>query len=375
VKTALLVGGTGPSGPHLVEGLLDRGYDVVMFHTGRHELDGMPDLEHVHGDPYSREGIAEALDGRSFDAVLATYGKVREIARVMAGRCGQFVSVGGTPVYLGFVSPDVTSPRGLPVHVREDAPRVPPEGIPGAVYGVGAIRRTEDVIFDLHAEGAFAASVFRYPSIYGPRNPHAWEWSTIKRVRDGRPFIVVPDGGLAVHSRLSARNAAHSVLLALDHPETAAGQAFNCADDDQYMLRQWIELILAELGAELEIVSLPGDLPSPGWALMVFRYECSPHVIVDTTKIRTLLGYRDILPARACLAETVEWLVGNEARSHQWPVLDPFDYEAEDRLVAQWRAATADLEPAAARYQEIPTMPFPQTASGSRVAEEPDRAP
>jgi nucleoside-diphosphate-sugar epimerase len=142
--------------------------------------------------------------------------------------------------------------------------------VEGAIYGVGAIRRTEDAVFALHAEGAFSASVFRYPSIYGPRNPHAWEWSTIRRVLDGRDAIVVPDGGLAIHYRLSSRNAAHSLLLAVDQPEAASGQAFNCADDDQYYLRQWIELILEHLGGDLEVVSVPGDLSNRGWALMVF---------------------------------------------------------------------------------------------------------
>ena len=209
-RTALVIGGTGPSGPHLVDGLRDRGFTVTIFHTGRHELPDLPEVEHLHGDPFDRDGIAEALADRRFDVVIATYGRIRHIAAEMAGRCEQFISVGGTPIYRGFIKPDASHPFGLPVQIRETAPLVPPEGIPDAVYGVGAVRRTEDVIFDLHEAGSFAASVFRYPSIYGPRNPHAWEWSTIKRVLDGRDYMIIPDGGLAVHSRLSSWNAAQA---------------------------------------------------------------------------------------------------------------------------------------------------------------------
>ncbi len=334
-----------------------------MFHTGRHELDDLADIEHVHGDPYERDGIAEALAGRSFDLVVATYGRVRHIAAEVAGRCEQFISVGGTPVYLGFVSPEITHPAGLPARVTEEAPLVPPDGIPGATYGADAVRRTEDAVFGLHGEGAFSASVLRYPSIYGPRNPHSWEWSTIRRVLDGRPAIVVPDGGLPVHYRLNAWNAAHSMLLAVDHPEQASGRAFNCADDDQFSLRQWIEMIVAELGADLEILSAPGDIAGPGRALMVFRYECSPHVIVDTTSIRQRLGYHDAVPARDGLARTVAWTLEHRSDAAAWPVLDPFDYDAEDAFIAALRRGRRLLEAAGERYTGL-SMPLPQTARG-----------
>src|SRR5918912_2095040 len=103
MRTALVVGGTGPSGPYLIQGLLDRGFEVAMFHTGRHELDELPPVEHIHDDPFSAEGIASALEGRTFDVTVATYGRVRLLAEAVAGRTGQFISVGGTPVYRGFV--------------------------------------------------------------------------------------------------------------------------------------------------------------------------------------------------------------------------------------------------------------------------------
>ena len=369
MKRALLVGGTGPSGPHLLTGLIDRDFEIAMFHTGRHEIDGMPDVEHLHGNPFTEDGIAQALGERTFDLVVATYGTVRRIAERVAGRCEQFISVGGTPVYRGFIRPDLNEPHGLQAQIREDAPLVPPEGVPEAIYGVGAVRRTEDAVFTLHRRRAFSASIFRYPSIYGPRNPHAWEWSAIRRVLDGRRFMFLPDGGLAVQSRLSAWNAAHSILLAVDRPDAAGGQAFNCADDDQFSLRQWTEMVVHHMGAELDFLSTIGDIAGPGWALLVFRYESSPHVIIDTTKIRALLGYRDAKPAREGLAETVDWYVEHRKSAGMWPVLDPFDYEAEDHFHAAWAEARSLLEAAGDRYRELPAMPFPQTASGAGKGE------
>ncbi|MFT5444104.1 MAG: nucleoside-diphosphate-sugar epimerase, partial [Myxococcota bacterium] len=34
---ALVIGGTGPTGHFIVNGLLDRGYHVAMLHRGEHE--------------------------------------------------------------------------------------------------------------------------------------------------------------------------------------------------------------------------------------------------------------------------------------------------------------------------------------------------
>ena len=59
---ALVVGGTGPTGPFIVKGLLQRGYEVSIFHRGNHEVEEIPpEVEHIHGDPHFRETI----DGRA----------------------------------------------------------------------------------------------------------------------------------------------------------------------------------------------------------------------------------------------------------------------------------------------------------------------
>ena len=34
----LVIGGTGPSGPLIVNGLVERGHSVTILHTGRHEI-------------------------------------------------------------------------------------------------------------------------------------------------------------------------------------------------------------------------------------------------------------------------------------------------------------------------------------------------
>ncbi|MFH1486398.1 MAG: NAD-dependent epimerase/dehydratase family protein, partial [Chloroflexota bacterium] len=49
---ALVIGGTGPTGPYIVEGLLKRGYDVAILHRGTHEIPLPTEVEHIHNDPH-----------------------------------------------------------------------------------------------------------------------------------------------------------------------------------------------------------------------------------------------------------------------------------------------------------------------------------
>ena len=63
---ALVIGGTGPTGPFIVNGLLARGYRVAMLHTGRHEIPEIPpQVEHIHTAPFERGALETALAGRA----------------------------------------------------------------------------------------------------------------------------------------------------------------------------------------------------------------------------------------------------------------------------------------------------------------------
>lgn len=368
----LVIGGTGPTGPHLVHGLVERGHDVTLFHTGRHEIDGLPDVPHLHGDPFDADGIRDTIGDGRYDVVVATYGRVRLIAEHVAGRCDHFVVVGGTPVYDGYLNPASHVPTGVWMPVREDVhPRVDPDDTASAAGYRGApVRRTEDVVFGLHEKGAFAATYLRYPAVYGPRNPHPWEWTVVRRVLDGRPWMILSDDGCGVFSRASARNAAHALLLAIDRPEVSGGRAYNVADDDLLSIRQWAELVSEAAGRVLPIRSLPAELASPGWAVIAFGYQATPNCVLDTTRLREDLGYRDVQTVRDGIRETVEWMLENRERIAADPnVLDPFDYAAEDRLVAAYDRMLAELGPLAEPFATgLRPMTTPQTAKGSGAA-------
>src|SRR5688500_332544 len=117
MPTALVIGGTGPTGPHVVNGLLERSYDVTILHSGRHESSLIPDsVAHIHTDAFDVAQVLSAVAGTAVetpDVLMVMYGRLRDLAVAFAGRCGRFLSVGGVPVYRGFGWPGSMEPTGM----------------------------------------------------------------------------------------------------------------------------------------------------------------------------------------------------------------------------------------------------------------------
>jgi nucleoside-diphosphate-sugar epimerase len=323
----LVIGGTGPTGIPLLRGLVDRGHAVTILHRGTHERDETPAfVEHLHADPYDEDATRAILAGRTFDVTYVMYGRLRMLAALLRGHTGRVISVGGVPAYRGWMNAWLYEPPGLPVPVGEDE-----KGY--------RIVRTEEAVFEHHPD----ATHFRYPYVYGPYQLTPREWIVVRRVLDGRHRIVVADDGLTLHHHGYTENIAHALLLALEQPDAAAGKVFNIADEEVLSVRQVVEIIATALDHEFEVVSMPYDLAVPARPLLA--QPLPTHRVLDVSRVRTELGYRDLVPAREAVARTARWLrehplVGS---TEEYTLTDPFDYEAEDRLVDAWLAARATV--------------------------------
>ena len=319
---ALVIGGTGPTGPFIIEGLLKRGYKVAIFHRGTHEVPLPEEVEHIHNDPHFTETIEAALGNRKFDLIVSMYGRLRFIAEVSASRTPRLIAVTGSLVYKGYGT------DSIPVPVSEDAPV---ETDP-AIKGRYLISISEQAVMEYHHQGRYNATVIRYPRIYGP--PRWTEWSFVKRILDGRKQFILPDGGLSLWTRGYSENMAHAVLLAVDNPKKAAGRIYNAGDERLFTFRQWVELITQIMGHQWNMVDIPSALAPPA---QICGGNMN-HRILDLTRIKVELGYRDIVLPEEGLRRTVEWLVNNRpdrvaAKEEERLILDPFDYEDRKSVV------------------------------------------
>ncbi|MFF7735018.1 NAD-dependent epimerase/dehydratase family protein [Streptomyces sp. NPDC007984] len=113
----LMLGGTEFVGRAVVEAARGRGWDVTVFHRGRH--DAPPGVRSLLGDRTAPGGLAAlADDAGDWDVVVDTWSAapraVRDTARLLRGRAGRYVYVSSCSVY------DWAPPAGY----DEDAPLV-----------------------------------------------------------------------------------------------------------------------------------------------------------------------------------------------------------------------------------------------------------
>ena len=156
MATALVVGGTGPTGPFIVNGLLKRGYEVTVLHGGFHEAEFDEPVEHIHTDPHFKETLEEGVGNRGWwDLIVFTYGRLRIGIEFAKGRTGRFIGVGTVD---GVARP--SDPRwgllGRPINVREDN-LVAENDLENAKMGA-RIAEAREALFQAHREGQYNAT-------------------------------------------------------------------------------------------------------------------------------------------------------------------------------------------------------------------------
>ncbi|MFD3873276.1 NAD-dependent epimerase/dehydratase family protein [Streptomyces sp. NPDC058623] len=173
----LMLGGTEFVGRAIVEDALDRGWDVTVFHRGHHAAP--PGTSALHGDRTAPDGLTALAEGE-WDLVVDTWSGapvvVRDSARLLAGRVGQYTYISSRSVYV------YPSPAGL----GEAGPVV--EGSPDAE----AVAYSEDKRGgELAVEAAFGdrALLVRAGLIIGPyENVGRLPW-WLNRVARGGPLL------------------------------------------------------------------------------------------------------------------------------------------------------------------------------------------
>lgn len=335
-QTALVIGGTGPTGPPIIEGLEERGYGVTMLHSGKHEVPELSEerLEHIHASAHFAEALEDAVASRSFDLVIATYGRLRLLPEVFGGRTPRLITIGGS-IYQTALSRPATeeSARDLGLKIYQK------------------IVQTESTLMDAHVGGEFNLTHVRYPNLYGPRQLAPREWSVIRRLRDGRRRLPVLDAGLTLESRSFVRNAAHAVLLCVDQPEVSGGQFYNVVDEHTPSDADRIQAMATAMGiSDVELVSFPPGLGRPAWYWGIGRSlrwgsDGTPpptgHLLISMDKMKEQLGYDDLVGFQEAIEETVTWYLENPpvpGGEEERQLSDRFDYAAEDEFLSAYDA-------------------------------------
>jgi nucleoside-diphosphate-sugar epimerase len=308
---ALVTGGTGFLGRHLVERLLLEGDDVSVLARNRSSVAGLHGLgaRHVEGDVRSWPSLRRAAEG--VDVIYHCAGKVEA-----AGRWVDFLEVNvlGTERLI-----QAALEHGVRRFVHVSSIGVYPERPDGAVIteddgydentGRGGYTRSkimaDQLAFWYVRSRSAPITVIRPATIYGPGGKNNLVRVGVKK---GRYNVIFGDGGSIV-PLVYVDNVVDALVLAARREE-ATGRAYNIVDDDRITQREYIERMGAALnrpqstkylplgavrvlagGADLAKAALRGGRRSgPGMFSRISRSLQS--VRYDTTRAKTELGWK-----------------------------------------------------------------------------------
>lgn len=309
---ALVTGGAGFIGSHIVETLLGQGHHVRVldnFSTGKREnIAGLArqfkeaHLEILEGDVREASVVEQAVRGAE---VIFHEAAFVSVPQSMAEPQTCFdVNISGTSLLFeaarraGVRRAVVASSAA--VYGESDAlPLVEETSLqPKSAYAVS--KRVNEMYAELFT-GAFGFEVvaLRYFNVYGPRQrPDSMYAAAVpifaRRLLDGRPVTVFGDGG-QTRDLINVHDVVRANLIASEHPH-AAGKVFNICTGVETPLLDLLDIMYELLPDSPNHEFAP---PRPG---DIYRSIGSPQ------KAAGEMGFRAEVSLVDGLKETVDWM-------------------------------------------------------------------
>ena len=323
-QRAFLLGGSGQTGRALIPRMLGRGWEVVVVSRGERALPD--DVEHVRVDRDDDGALRDAL-GDGADVLVDFVAFEPEHAdQLVALRdlVRSVVVVSSAAVYF---PEDETEFARLPVPIPESY-RTVAAGPESYATKKAAIEQA------LLWQNDLPATLIRAGAIHGPWSSWSREWHFVRRVLDGRRFIVLAYRGESRFHTISVHNLAELIWLAAERP---GRRVLNAGDPAPPTVLEISRAVAAALGHDWAEVLIDEPVEGVGET-----FWSAPHpVVLDMTEAEFELGYRPVTTYQRAVPETVEWLV-EATKDRRWEEVMPraaeymkgsFDYAAEDELV------------------------------------------
>lgn len=329
----LLIGGTSFIGPHVVAVLHRQGHEITVYHRGIHEPELPSDVRHIHS-PHAGVPVLHFpsdLSDPPPDVVLHMFPVGEEDTRAavarFAGRAGRIVALSSGDVYRAYGRLLGIEPGPLePTPLREDAPlrevhfpyRQAAEGPRDWTYHYEKILAERALLDSL-----VPATILRLPAVYGPGDPHHRFRPYIKRMRDGRPQILVDSLQATWRWTHGYVDDIAVAIASAVTDERAAGKVYNLGELTPPTTAERIRRIGQLMGWNGQVISLaqerlPLHLRAP--------YQARQDLVTDTRRIRSDLELSDPIPEDEGLRRTIEWECSMEVPGDP----EALEYAAED---------------------------------------------
>jgi UDP-glucose 4-epimerase len=316
MATAVVTGGFGFIGSHLVERLVSAGVDVTVYDPAPPPPDLACDLSavrHVAADVRDERALGLvvtpevdvvyhlcALVGVDqylhdpLDVIDVNVLGTRNVLRA-AHEAGAKLLVASTSEVYG---------RNPDPPWTEDSPRVLGSTAADRWSYSSSKAVAEHLTFAYARQHGLRAAIVRYFNVYGPRQRPAYVVSkTVHHVLNGVAPLLY-DSGEQTRCFTYVDDAVEATLLAAASPE-AEGECFNIGSDRETTMAEAVRTVIEVAGA----TTRPRVIDTA--AVLGAGYEDIPRRVPDVAKAWRVLGWRSRTSLRDGLERTVEWAKAN----------------------------------------------------------------
>jgi len=321
--TALVIGGTRFIGRHVVEDLLDHGYEVTIVNRGNHEnpFSDVEGVDHVEGDRQNDTDLKAAARSVTPDIVIDCVAYYPEDVRVATD---VFADVGG---YVYISSGAAYGVEEIPKREGETelCDCTDEQATDDSHESYGPRKAEGDRAIVAAAEDGVNAMSVRPCIVYGPHDYTERLDYWIDRVLN-QDRLVVPGDGQNLWHRAYAEDVASALRIVAEEGEP--GEAYNVGDRRLVTMEEMVDLIAEAADTDVEVVHAgERELAAAGLAADDFiLYREYPHVL-DTNKLAAL-GWES-----TPLAEAMERTVAEHRESDRDGSEHDPGREAEERVL------------------------------------------
>jgi nucleoside-diphosphate-sugar epimerase len=334
----LSIGGTGFIGAHVLRRLVGDNHDVAVFHRGKTPAELPHGVQSIHGDRKNLSAFAPDFRKFAPDLVLDVTPYVEQdaltVMNTFRGIARRVVAISSMDVYAAygrFRRSENGEPEMEPFN--ELAPlrsilypyRTFAQSADDFEYNYDKILVERVVMNDTKIEG----TVLRLPVVYGPADKQHRTFEYVKRMRDGRPAVLLADEKFQWRwTRSYVENVAAAIALAV-FSEQAANRIYNVGPPEAPTEAEWVQSIGCAAGWDGKIVAISNDLMPDH---LTNDYDYRHTLAADTSRIRKELGYVEPVSREEALERTVTWEQENPPMEID---TGRFNYAAEDEVLGR----------------------------------------
>ena len=269
----LVLGGTGFIGPAAVRRIVARGHEVTLFHRGKTHSDQLPEVPRLHGDRADLASFAPVFADLRPEVVLDMMpyceDEGSQLLRLFRGVARRIVAISSCDVYRAFDRFSGRDPGPPdPTPLTEDSPlrdrlyNYREEGMTPTHRGYWNDKILMERAVQADPE-RLPATVLRLPMVYGPGDDQHRIAGYVRRMVDGRPFVLLPETiSRWKGPRGYVEDVGEAIALCVERPE-AAGRTYHVGEAS-VTEQVWVERIGRALDWEGRVATLPDDrMPTP----------------------------------------------------------------------------------------------------------------